>query len=127
MKRHLTKLLTHAVYFAIAILVGIYLVTSATAGKNILIFVAIYLGLVTLEAIVEERIFNGRTVAQTTLSVTLALAAGVVAFILFLFVGYSIGEVTPNRILSGIAAIVLFNAIEWPIRFGLEKLTTSVR
>ncbi|MES2962547.1 MAG: hypothetical protein V4760_01565 [Bdellovibrionota bacterium] len=127
MIRQLVKLLTHAVYFGIAVLIGIYLVTSASGGQNILIFVAIYLGLVTIEAMVEERILGKKSIGQATLSATLALAAGVVAFILFLFIGYSIGEVTPNRILSGLAAVVLFSAIEFPIRFGLEKLTRSVR
>lgn len=133
--KHSLRLLLHALFFVCAVLIGIYQifqfgiegVVANTAKGSVLQFVGVYLALVAIEALVEERVFNSRSYAQATLSATLALAAGLVAFILFLFIGYSLGEATGNRILDSLIALVLFLALEWPLRWGLDRLTRRMR
>lgn len=131
MKRQAMKLVLHALYFGIALLIGIYQIfmygfstlATNTAKGDMITFVFIYLALVAIEAIVENRVFNPKPIGKAILSAALALAAGLGAFVLFLFIGVALGEITPNRILSGLAAIVLFLILEWPIRWALEKAT----
>jgi hypothetical protein len=135
MKRHLRTLGLHALFFLIAVLVGTFgilqhgvsALASGEAVGNVISVVLIYLVLVALEAIFFEKVRAKKESTKVALAITVSLAAGVFAFILFLFAGVLIGGFTENRIVTGIAALALFLVIEWPIRFVMEKLTAHMR
>ncbi|MEK7355437.1 MAG: hypothetical protein AAB250_03265 [Bdellovibrionota bacterium] len=135
MKRHLMTLLLHAGFFLIAIMIGIYgvlqhgfsNVESNTQKGSITLFILIYLLLAAGESFVREKVLAKKPLAPVALAVTMALASAIFAFIIFLFAGYLLGDVTDDRFMNAVIAIVLFLAIEFPIRFGLERVTRRLR